>query len=86
MVAGKWLGHVLMSTVHAVMNRRKEHEKWKMSHLQPFASKRIRARNRIRDRERGLTIMSELSHWEFERMFRMDRDAFKRLVDLLALL
>lgn len=79
------MGHVLLSAVHRVMRRRKEYEEWKMSHAQPFLSRRIRARNRIRDRARGLQIIAELSDWEFQKMFRMDRAAFKRLVNLLAI-
>ena len=38
-----------------------------------------KARNRIRDRKRGLRDMDELSEPEFRRMFRMSRRVFNKL-------
>ena len=43
-------------------------------------SKRTKAKNRIRDREYGLKVMSEYSNDEFERMFRLSRVGFEKLL------
>ena len=71
MVAAKWKEHMLLYLMQRKLKQLKEKAKFRESHAQPFQTKITKARNRMRDRSRGLAIMNELSHWEFERMFRM---------------
>ena len=85
MVAAKWKEHMLLYLMQRKLKQLKEKVKFRESHAQPFQTKITKARNRIRDRSRGLAIMNELSHWEFERMFRMSREGFKRLLDKVSL-
>ena len=85
MVAAKWKEHMLLYLMHRKLKQLKEKAKFRESHAQPFQTKMTKARNRIRDRSRGLAIMNELSHWEFERMFRMSREGFKRLLNKVSL-
>ncbi len=46
-------------------------------------SSRTKAKNRKRDRMYGLKVMEELSQREFQRMFRLSRTAFAKLVELV---
>ena len=42
-----------------------------------------KAGNKKRDRSYGLRVMSDLSEGEFQRMFRLSRAAFSKLVELV---
>ena len=57
MVAAKWKEHMLLYLMHRKLKQLKEKAKFRESHAQPFQTKMTKARNRIRDRSRGLAIM-----------------------------
>jgi len=75
----------LLHKLQKLYNQKKKHQEYVMRNSQPYLMKRGRARNRTFNRQYGLTIMAELSHSEFRRMFRMNREAFNNLARAIAI-
>ena len=81
MIYSKSVSNLIL--IHIALKQKARIERQKQRHLQPYASKRCRAGNRVRDREFALKLMSECTDFEFTRMFRMGRAAFGKLLDLI---
>lgn len=55
---------------------------WKQQHSN-VCSKKTKARNRIRNRQYALETMRDMTDFEFERMFRVTRSGFAKLLGII---
>ena len=53
---------------------------WKEHNSGP-CNRRTKAKNRIRDRQYALTVMADMTDFEFQRMFRLSRAGFAKLLE-----
>ena len=56
--------------------------KWK-ENASNVCNKRTKAANRVRDRKYALKVMAEMTDFEFQRMFRVSRDGFAKLLNIV---
>ena len=69
----------LMKIALNVLRKKRE---WKQQYAN-VCNKRTKAKNRIRDRQYALRTMQEMTDFEFERMFRVTRSGFSKLLQII---